>query len=475
MSQCISAIARQTDDTVYDIDGLDLKQGLSSEEVHQRALAARKLYGKAQKALTHWIMEMDERKLYNDFGCSNIFQYATRYLSLGEHTIAEMLRIGKALARLPLMSEAFEKGHISSSHIREISRVATEETERFWCDTARGKTVREVEKLVAFTPKGGLPVMNSTPLQSTSTDSKTPAIHPAPAILPTPEPASEDVLKCASEIETSQKQSIAPEMPIQPPDLVKYHEKLVVDLDAEQMSILKDAFTKAQKESGKRDRASLLIHIAKAYLEGCPTSGAKRKPSYQIVLHRHLPSGLTWCNTPKGERPVSPEVMEKALYDAEIVELDEQSDPTWDQHEEKVTDSSVMKEDNKGKEADIQTEANEYINEQYMKVKAAKREKHKYQKGSYKSNIKNGRSIPTALRKKVLLRDGCTCQAPGCGKKIFLIIHHLIAFGICGVHNIAYLVTLCSACHALVHEGKMSVEGVAPHELIWRDGNGCLI
>ena len=100
-------------------------------------------------------MEMDERKLYKDFGCSNIFQYATRYLSLGEHTIAEILRTGKALAQLPLLSEAFEKGQISSSHIREISRVATKDTEEYWCDTARGKTVREVEKLVAFTPKGG--------------------------------------------------------------------------------------------------------------------------------------------------------------------------------------------------------------------------------------------------------------------------------------------------------------------------------
>ncbi|MHC9543811.1 MAG: hypothetical protein AB9903_30225 [Vulcanimicrobiota bacterium] len=47
---------------------------------------------------------MDERKLYKDFGCSNIFQYASRYLSLGEHTIAELLRTGKALAQLPQIS-----------------------------------------------------------------------------------------------------------------------------------------------------------------------------------------------------------------------------------------------------------------------------------------------------------------------------------------------------------------------------------
>jgi len=38
--------------------------------------------------------------------------------------------------------------------VREISRVATKDTEEYWCDAVRGKTVREVEKLVAFTPKG---------------------------------------------------------------------------------------------------------------------------------------------------------------------------------------------------------------------------------------------------------------------------------------------------------------------------------
>jgi len=309
-------------------------------------------------------MEMDERKLYNDFGCSNIFQYATRYLSLGEHTIAELLRTGKALAQLPLISEAFEKGQISSSHIREISRVATKDTEEYWRDTARGKTVREVEKLVAFTPKGGLPGMNSTALKPVSSaviqsaHSMTPAI-PVESAIPsaqTSAPASEDVLKCTSEGETLQEpgtvpgmsrqnvQSTAHEIPLQQRQgqlnifedknincpHPKYHEKLVVDLDALQMSVLQDAFTKARKEIGLRDKASLLVHIAKAFLEGCPISGERKKPRYQIVLHRHLPSGLAWCDTLKGERPVSPEVLEKVLCDAEIVQLDEPESPTCD-------------------------------------------------------------------------------------------------------------------------------------------------
>ncbi len=509
MTHCMSAEELKRDDTVSLNDGLDLVHGLSSEEVHKRALIARKLYGKAEKSLTYWIVEMDERKLYKDFGCSNIFQYAARYLSLGEHTIAEMLRTGKALAKLPLLSEAYEKGQISSTHIREISRVAVPETEQFWFEAAKKSTTHQIEKLVAFTPRGGLPATNIITHQPANNIIDI-AISPA---LP-----SDDGLKSnsvgeeqkkkyegTSEItcnndtvmnhqsEASHENTLVGVPPHQQVP-IKYHDKLTVELSNIQMVVMKDAFEKARKESGLKDRASLLEYIAKAFLQGgMPAPKKRSKPPYQIVIHRHLPSGLTWCNTSKGERPVPPEILEKAISDAEIVELDEPERPPRDQdpdapprdqdpdapprdqNDYKETNPGVMKEESKRKEADIQKEAHEYINEQYMVVKAAKKKKHKYHKGSYKSSNKKGRSIPAALRKKVLLRDGCTCQAPGCGKKIFLIIHHLIAFGLCGIHNIAYLVTLCTACHALVHEGKLYVEGEAPHRLIWRDGNGRLI
>ena len=376
-----------------------------------------------------------------------------------------------------------------------------------------------MEKLVAFTPKGGLPGMKSPELKPVnsaaiqSAHNMTPAIPVESAIFSAqaPAPAPEDVLKCTSAgeilkepgtntgmslqgeqsnapgISLQNEQNTALEMPLQLQGSLKYHEKLVVDLDALQMSVLQDAFTKARKESGLRDRASLLVHIAKTFLEGCPTSGKRRKPRYQIVLHRHLPSGLAWCDTLKGERPVSPEVLEKALCDAEIVQLDEPENPTrdrtgcptvsptGDQSIEKGHNTSITSVAADRKEADIQKEAHEYINEQYMSIKTAKRKGRTQYKSTYKSIRKEGRDIPAPLRKKVLLRDGCTCQAPECGRKIFLTIHHLIAFALCGIHSISGLLTLCSKCHALVHEGKLSVEGVAPHRLIWRDGKGRVI
>ncbi len=336
---------------------------------------------------------MDERKLYKDFGCSNIFQYATRHLSLGEHTIAEMLRTGKALAKLPVLSDAYEKGQISSTHIREISRVAVPETEQFWFEAAKKSTTHQIEKMVAFTPRGGLPAANSITLQPSNGIIDL-AISPAPP--------SDDRLKCTNRGEEQQKESeSASEMTynndkemnhqsgisrenaavgVLPHQQVpiKYNDKLTVELSNIQMAVLKDAFEKARKESGLKDRASLLEYIAKAFLQdGMPAPKKRKKPSYQIVIHRHLPSGLTWCNTPKGERPVSPEVLEKALNDAEIVELDEPASPPRDQNEARETSSGDMKENVDRQKADVQNEAQEYINEQYMSIRTAKKEKHK--------------------------------------------------------------------------------------------------
>jgi 5-methylcytosine-specific restriction endonuclease McrA len=49
------------------------------------------------------------------------------------------------------------------------------------------------------------------------------------------------------------------------------------------------------------------------------------------------------------------------------------------------------------------------------------------------------------LREAVLLRDGCRCQA--CGVANQRAVHHRRP----GLHALPWLVTLCPACHAVVH------------------------
>ena len=99
-------------------------------------------------------------------------------------------------------------------------------------------------------------------------------------------------------------------------------------------------------------------------------------------------------------------MLEKAISDAEIVELDSPprdqnpERPPREQNDEKETHSSVMKEDAGSNNSDIQKEAHKYINEQYMKIKAAKRKGRTQYKSIYKGIRKEGRAIPAPLRKR---------------------------------------------------------------------------
>ncbi len=502
MTEHLNATELDTDSKISQIDGLDLKQGLTSEEVHKRALASRKLFGKAQKALAFWVNEIDARKIYREYGCSNIYHYATRHLSLGEHTITELLRTGRALEKLPLLSQAYERGEISSTNIREITRVATPETESFWYEVAKKSTTRQIEKLVAFSPKGGLP----------------PAQVPLPTILSDTLPGPAGLTSCETGVEhgtcppqlRSQGIGCDPESQkgsgqislaradegnqqvereengtIDSPGsitaLTKYHDKLIVELSGEEMSTVKDALDKAKKESGLRDRASLLLHIAKHFLGSTRTSGREiRKPPYQILLHHHLPSGLTWSDTMKGEMPVSPNVLAKALCDAEIIEVDEPDCPVRDLHEE-----AEKAEGSCGESSGPSMDGLSLVNELYKAYKKKNRKSENRDKcsgdndkalgGSSRRAVKTKKTIPSSLRKKVLKRDGHKCQRPGCGRTCFLRVHHIEPEGAGGATEEQNLCTVCDYCHDSVHEDRLSVEGKAPHQLIWRDGKGRLI
>ncbi|MBM4118263.1 HNH endonuclease [bacterium] len=64
----------------------------------------------------------------------------------------------------------------------------------------------------------------------------------------------------------------------------------------------------------------------------------------------------------------------------------------------------------------------------------------------------NRASIPPALRRQVLARDGHRCQAPGCRATRFLEVHHREPRRRGGRNSAANLITLCAACHRLLHE-----------------------
>jgi hypothetical protein len=69
------------------------------------------------------------------------------------HAAREKLRVGHALVALPIARTAFERGELSYSQVRAISRIAGPHNESALVDIARASTAQQLERLVAATAR----------------------------------------------------------------------------------------------------------------------------------------------------------------------------------------------------------------------------------------------------------------------------------------------------------------------------------
>jgi hypothetical protein len=70
-------------------------------------------------------------------------------------------------------------------------------------------------------------------------------------------------------------------------------------------------------------------------------------------------------------------------------------------------------------------------------------------------------SIPPAIRRKVMARDGHRCRVPGC-RSTNIDAHHIKAWALGGTHDEHNLLTLCEAHHLAIHRGTLVMRGTAP-------------
>jgi hypothetical protein len=104
------------------------------------------------------LFEADKVQLHRRFGMASIYEYSDRFLGLTRRQTEERIRVARALHTLPEMDKSFAEGSLHFSVVRELSRVATADTEQEWLAFAEGKTVRELERQVACRQRGDGPM-----------------------------------------------------------------------------------------------------------------------------------------------------------------------------------------------------------------------------------------------------------------------------------------------------------------------------
>ena len=90
-------------------------------------------------------------------GFGSFIEYIERLFGYRPRLTQEKLRVAEALEELPELDKALRDGVLSWSKVRELTRVATLTTEGSWIKAARGRTVRDVERLVSGRKPGDRP------------------------------------------------------------------------------------------------------------------------------------------------------------------------------------------------------------------------------------------------------------------------------------------------------------------------------
>jgi len=103
----------------------------------------------AEARLLNLIRIFDEKKYWEELGLCSCAHWLNFKCGIGMNAAREKVRVAHALADLPKISTAFEKGQLSYSKVRAMTRIADNSNEDYLLMIAHHGTAHHVEKLVS--------------------------------------------------------------------------------------------------------------------------------------------------------------------------------------------------------------------------------------------------------------------------------------------------------------------------------------
>ena len=122
---------------------------LSDNEVLAASVRLAGAERQATAELVAVLMEMDARGLYLGEGFSSLFTYCTGALHLSEHAAYDRIQAARATRRFPAVLEHLAEGSLTLATICLLSPHLTDENHAELLATAKQRSKREVERMVA--------------------------------------------------------------------------------------------------------------------------------------------------------------------------------------------------------------------------------------------------------------------------------------------------------------------------------------
>jgi hypothetical protein len=365
------------------------------------------------------IREFDENGYWGGPGLMSCAHWLNFKCGIGMNAARERVRVARALAALPKISNAFEAGTVSYSKVRAMTRVATPENEDFLLNIARHGTAYHVETLVRKYRRVQM---------QRDTDTAN-AIHvtrelmyywddDGALVLRGRLPAEQGaiVLKALEmQMEDRFREPLPADVhpkgtPAAEPPATGISEETPPPLDSEAVA---DVSAETPEEPEARSpiaarRADALAEIAETYMNSGPVANSTAD-RYQVIVH------VSEESTYLEDGPhVSAETSRRIGCDCNVI---------------------GVKDDENGEPLSIG---------------------------------RRSRLIPPAIRRALRLRDD-GCRFPGCTCKHFVDAHHVEHWSHGGETSLANLVQLCREHHRLVHEGGFGCERTHSGDIVFND------
>lgn len=143
---------------------IDAKQAFMSlagmtdrDEVHRRVCSFKGQRGELDYEQGRWLLAAHRLRVHESLGLGSFGEYAERFGGIEARQARERVRVAEALESLPELASALKKGQLSWSAIRELTRVVVEGKQSEWLEASHGRTVREIERMVARQRQGDGP------------------------------------------------------------------------------------------------------------------------------------------------------------------------------------------------------------------------------------------------------------------------------------------------------------------------------
>jgi hypothetical protein len=380
-----------------------------------------------------WLLLALRSAAHVHLGFGSFLEYTQRLFGYRPRTMQEKLRVAESLETLPRLARALETGALGWCAVRELTRVAVAETEAAWLDAARGKTLRELESLVASKAPGDEP-------------DAPPAELPRPRVLRF-EVTADTFATFREAMQRLRRQAGGS-----------------LDDDAVLLAMARHVLGGPREEG--RSSYQISLTICGACGSGAQTAAGELVPVDAAVVHmaecdgQHLgellppPIALRAANENASLDAAPTAGADERTHDAPAEPNGDESSATCHSSDHAHVDAESRRES----DATVAPDAT-------PPQRAAGA-------GADVRPSRARQSVPPALRRAVLARDRHRCTVPGCTHATFVDVHHVQPRAEGGRNEASNLQVLCSAHHRAVHRGELLIELERDGSLRFRHADG---